>query len=359
MRHIPLLLQLLWTICLGSTPAVPPALRAAEGIHPWKQLATLPDPEGFASPIAGVSHGALLVAGGANFPDKKPWEGGTKQWHDRIFLLTKPEGNWIEAGRLQSPIAYGVSVSYKHRIITAGGSNARGHVATVFSLENRRGKIVTEQLPPLPAPIANAAGTRVGNMLYVAGGTATADATTALATVFTLNLDRPGKGWKTTPAFPGTPRMLAAAAGDGRWFYWIGGVSLSSGSDGKPVRTYLSDAYRFSPETGWERLADLPTPLAAAASPALTGARGKLWIAGGDDGSLVGTPQKQHPGFSTGSLKFNPATGGWSEGLPIPASRVTLPLVEWRGMTVLVSGEMRPGVRSPQVWAVETGSLIE
>lgn len=361
MRYVPLFLQLFWTICIGWNSGVMPVLTAAETEHRyrWKQLAPLPDPEGFASPIAGVSHGALVVAGGANFPDKKPWEGGTKQWHDRIFLLTKPDGNWIEAGRLSSPVAYGVSVSFKNRIITAGGSNATGHVATVFSLEHRRGKIVMNQLTPLPSAIANASGTRVGNTLYVAGGTASAEATSALATVFTLNLDRQEAGWKTAPVFPGAPRMLATAASDGRWFYWMGGVALSRGADGKPVRTYLRDAYRFRPETGWERLTDLPRPLAAGASPALNGARGSLWIAGGDDGSLVGTPQNRHPGFSTGSLRFNPTTGGWSEGLPIPASRVTLPLVEWRGMAVLVSGEMRPGVRSPQVWAVDAGSLIE
>ena len=31
--------------------------------------------------------GAILVAGGANFPDKKPWEGGKKVWYDTVFVL--------------------------------------------------------------------------------------------------------------------------------------------------------------------------------------------------------------------------------------------------------------------------------
>ncbi|MFO0044239.1 MAG: galactose oxidase, partial [Armatimonadota bacterium] len=51
----------------------------------WKQLPPLPDPEGFAAPFAGMSHNQLLVAGGANFPDKRPWEGGTKVWYDKVF----------------------------------------------------------------------------------------------------------------------------------------------------------------------------------------------------------------------------------------------------------------------------------
>lgn len=36
----------------------------------WAKLAPLPDKEGFASPFAGVIAGKLVVAGGANFPDK-------------------------------------------------------------------------------------------------------------------------------------------------------------------------------------------------------------------------------------------------------------------------------------------------
>ena len=39
----------------------------------WKQLADLPDVEGFAGSYAGVSNGALIVCGGANFPEKPLW----------------------------------------------------------------------------------------------------------------------------------------------------------------------------------------------------------------------------------------------------------------------------------------------
>jgi solute:Na+ symporter, SSS family len=44
----------------------------------WERLPSLPDKEGFAGPFAGTSRGVLLVAGGANFPEKKPREGGKK-----------------------------------------------------------------------------------------------------------------------------------------------------------------------------------------------------------------------------------------------------------------------------------------
>ena len=57
----------------------------------WKQLPPIPDTLGVAGAFAGTSGGALLVMGGANFPDRMPWEGGTKLWYDTLFALdTKP-----------------------------------------------------------------------------------------------------------------------------------------------------------------------------------------------------------------------------------------------------------------------------
>ena len=75
----------------------------------WKQLPSLPGPVGIAAPFAGVSHGSMIVAGGANFPDKMPWEGGRKVWHDEAWILEKPDGKWRSAGKLPRPLAYGVS----------------------------------------------------------------------------------------------------------------------------------------------------------------------------------------------------------------------------------------------------------
>src|SRR5258706_4997250 len=48
----------------------------------WLRLPSLPDPVGLAGTFAGVSEGALLVGGGANFPDRIPLEGGTKMLHE-------------------------------------------------------------------------------------------------------------------------------------------------------------------------------------------------------------------------------------------------------------------------------------
>ena len=55
----------------------------------WRIAAELPAAAGqskalgFAGMISGVHHDKLLVAGGANFPDGLPWEGGQKKYvHD-------------------------------------------------------------------------------------------------------------------------------------------------------------------------------------------------------------------------------------------------------------------------------------
>lgn len=101
----------------------------------WKRLPSLPDQEGFAAPFAGVSHDALIVAGGANFPEKKPWDGGTKVWYDAIFVLEKPEGEWKIAGKLPRPLAYGVSVTHRNSVVCVGGSDSKRHYSDVFRIE--------------------------------------------------------------------------------------------------------------------------------------------------------------------------------------------------------------------------------
>src|SRR5476649_1741872 len=101
----------------------------------WKQLPNIPDNEGFAGAFAGVSHDVLLVAGGANFPDKKPWEGGTKVWYDTIFALDQPNGKWQVVGKLPRPLGYGISLSHRNHVVCVGGSDVERHYAEVFRLE--------------------------------------------------------------------------------------------------------------------------------------------------------------------------------------------------------------------------------
>jgi N-acetylneuraminic acid mutarotase len=50
-----------------------------------KQLPNLPNEVGVAGAYAGRINDSLLIAGGANFPQSPPWEGGDKVWHREIY----------------------------------------------------------------------------------------------------------------------------------------------------------------------------------------------------------------------------------------------------------------------------------
>ncbi len=319
------------------------------GIAEPHQLPPLPDKEGFAGPFVGVSNGALLVAGGANFPDKKPWAGGKKSWYDTVFVLEKSNGEWKHAGKLPRPLGYGVCVTHGTKVVCVGGSDAEQHHADAFQLEWKGGKLFTTKLPSLPNPLANACGALVGDTLFVAGGQETPDATKTLKTAWRIDLTAREPKWQEIAPCPGGGRMLAVAAGFDRAFWMVGGVDLVVGSGDKVERHYLKDAYRYDPDKGWKRVADLPHAVTAAPSPAPIDATG-FYILGGDDGTQVGVAPDKHRGFGKTILRHDSKTEKWVEAGQLTAPRVTLPCVLWGELWVVASGEVRPGVRSPQVW---------
>lgn len=320
----------------------------------WSQVAGLPEVLGVASPFAGVSDGVLVVAGGANFPKGMPWEGGKKVWHDTVWALEKPEGTWRVAGRLPRPLAYGVSVSVGGTLLWIGGSDAERHYAEVLSYEWRGGRLVESAVSPgaLPVALANAAGAVDGNgTVYVACGSREPGEKDASNRVFAARFHGEVPRWRELPRLPGEPRVLPVAAADGETFYVFGGAALEP-REGKVVRRYLTDAWCYKEQEGWRRLADLPKPCVAAPSPAPVSG-GAVWLIGGDDGSRAGfSPPEKHPGFPGAVLRYEVAANAWTSAEKTPAPRATLPCVPWDGGFVLPSGEVRPGVRSPEVWRV-------
>jgi N-acetylneuraminate epimerase len=317
----------------------------------WERLPSLPDKEGFAGPFAGASRGVLLVAGGANFPEKKPWEGGKKVWYDTVYALDRPDGEWRVVGKLPRPLGYGVSATHRDGVVCVGGSDSGHHHADTFRLEWNAGKVVTTPLPPLPRPVANACGAVVGDSLYVAGGQESPDATETLRTIFRIDLSAEKPAWREIEPWPGGGRMLAVAASMDGLFWLAGGTDLVVGEGEKVERRYLKDAYRYDPGRGWKRLGDLPRPVVAAPSPAPVDGSG-FFVLGGDDGSKVGfSPPERHPGFAREILRLDRKTETWAEDGALTTPRVTTPLVWWNDAWVMPSGEVRPGVRSPEVWS--------
>lgn len=329
----------------------------------WGTLAPLPDKIGFAGSFAGVANGALLVAGGANFPDGgAPWTGSTKVWHDDVFVLEDAKGSWRKAGKLPQQLGYGVSISWKDALICIGGSNKDGHHASAFIIRYKDQELEYEQLPVLPATLANSCGTVIGDVVYIAGGLKAADNENASDVFWSMDLSKKHEGWKVLATWPGKPRMLSVAGSVGSSFYLFSGTALLNGE-----RVYLNDAFRYDPKSGWLKIADLPQAVVAAPSPAYQSENSILSIFGGDDGSLASEAAQlkaNHPGFSTLVLSYNTKVDEWSvsgevfsnitdDAVDSPNSSiwapVTSPLVVWNGMAVLPGGEVRPATRTPNV----------
>jgi N-acetylneuraminic acid mutarotase/peroxiredoxin len=318
----------------------------------WRQLASLPDPVGVAGSFAGVSGTTILVAGGANFPERLPWEGGRKAWHDRVWALDDVSGGWRPVGHLPRPLAYGVSVTGPCGVVCVGGSDDRQHHAESFCIRLADGGVRVETLPSLPRPVANACGAVVGTTLYVCGGTESPEATRPLAAVWSLDLAAEKSTWRQLEDCPGGPRMLATAAAVGDGLFVCGGADLKPAAE-RPERIYRRDAWLYRPGRGWKRLADPPQPIVAAPSPAPVLGSGEVVVLGGDTGEHVGfQPPERHPGFSRRLLAYDPRQDRWRDLPPAAVARVTVPVVRWGEQWLLLSGEARPGVRSPEVWGL-------
>lgn len=337
-----------------------PSLSSPQEKLVWSKLPSLPDPEGYGATFAGVSGGSLIVAGGTNFPKGFPWEGGTKVWYDTIYVLDRPEGQWkVAAEKLPQPLGYGVSASWNEALICAGGSDLKQHYADVFALRLVDGHIQIENLPSLPEPCANMCGCLVGSRLFVAGGTASPDSTTAMKNFWSLDLSSPKESmrWQVLESWPGLDRSHSVAASLDGSFILISGFRWKAGPKGEQVRIapFQTDVYRYTPTgatTGtWKRLADVPRAVGAAPSPAMSRDPSKIYVIGGIDDSVAIPAPATHPGFPLDIFEYDALTDRWNIHGQMPAgtSRVTATTAVWHGRYAIVNGERAPGRRSPEI----------
>ncbi|MBN2579519.1 MAG: sodium/solute symporter [Pirellulales bacterium] len=262
--------------------------------------------------------------------------------------------------RLPRPLAYGVSLSSREGVVCIGGGDADRHYSEAFLLQWRKGKIVLCELPRLPQTVAFACGAVLEDTLYLAGGLNSPHASTALKTLWAMDLKRPRSEWRweRRAPWPGPARMLAVAGAQDGSFFLISGVNLVPGSSlGESLRVYLNDTYRYTPGKGWQTVAATPQSVAAAPSPAMPLGQMQLAVLGGDDGAQAQENVfAAHRGFSRSVLAYQTVTDTWTLLDRIPESqvpRVTTPLVPWGNGFVVPSGEVRPGVRSPGIVEVE------
>jgi SSS family solute:Na+ symporter len=338
---------------------------AIAGSLEWSKITSLPSPDGRDHPglagcFAGFHKGVLIVAGGANFPEGAPWEGGEKRWYEEIYLLHN-EGEdkfrW-ESSKLELPVplAYGVSITTPGGVVCIGGNNSDSCTSDVFRLSFSADEQILsmEHLPALPIPLAHMSGYLLNEVIYIAGGQQSMSEPEALKVFLKLDLSKEGSdgfGWEELASWPGQARAFSVmtAQGDGE----SDCVFLFSGRDFGPHREtrVLSDGYKFNPILDqWTCLScdtDLRFPVMA--GNAIPAGNQHVIFPNGDDGTVY-SDVKNHPGFNFPGMTYNTITGTKQPvgGLPSPGV-VTAPLVEWEGAFYLISGEIRPGIRSPQI----------
>ena len=340
----------------------------------WDELPPLPDREGFAGVFAGVvgdeADHFLVVAGGANFPDKRPWEQGSKEYYARVFVLPlKQGGEWREdERRLPMKAAYGMSVGLENgKCLFMGGENAEGARDEVMEISLSGGKLSIEVIGALPKPITSGVAALVeGAVLVGAGG----DGERTHRELWQMRRQDPRWiEWKSL-GWPGEARGRVHSVGGvrGRRFYLFGGRDNAGSDEAAAERIFgldwLKDCWELDVEGGiWRRLADLPEGRSAAPSTALPVGAASFLILGGVTvdflrSQLAARPElngqgMEHPGFSDKVLSYDVVTDRWAErgemslGESLPP--VTTPVVFWEGQWIIPSGEIKPGVRTPGV----------
>ncbi len=126
-------------------------------------------------PGAGVSahyaaelDGKVIVAGGCNFPDRPPYEGGSKAFYDDILMLGSD--GWEKIGVLPCTSAYGAYTSDGKVLYIAGGADGNGAQDSFTAITLDGSKPVIKRLPFLPKGMQQGAASFDDGKIYVAGG---------------------------------------------------------------------------------------------------------------------------------------------------------------------------------------------
>lgn len=320
--------------------------------------------KGVSACYCGVINGYLYIAGGCNFPDKPVAEGGKKRFYKAIYAAKlNAEGNrleWKTVGQMPQPAAYGVSITYENSLIFVGGNNETGGLTTAIRLRPTATGMQQETLPSLPHALDNMAGAVVGHILYVVGGNCEGVATQK---VWSLDLKNTAKeGWKEEPSIPGIARVqpiAAALAGDllGVW----GGFAPKT--DSKVAQLAMNGA---SYNAGCGTWTALPVPTDALGEEVFTGGataiatpqKGVVVVGGVNKDVFLAAINKLPEGYLLHEpewYRFNSRVlcyrdGTWTQLLQHPSvARAGCALAYWDGWVYVVGGELKPGIRTPEI----------
>ena len=320
--------------------------------------------KGVSACYCGVINGYLYIAGGCNFPDKPVAEGGKKRFYKAIYAAKlNAEGNrleWKTVGEMPQPAAYGVSVTYENSLIFVGGNNETGGLTTAIRLRPTATGMQQEALPSLPHALDNMAGAVVGHILYVVGGNCAGVATQK---TWSLDLKNTAKeGWKEEPSIPGIARVqpIAATLEGGLLGVWGG---FAPKTDSKAAQLAMNGA---SYNAGCGTWTALPVPTDAIGEEVFTGGataiatpqKGVVVVGGVNKDVFLAAINKLPEGYLLHEpewYRFNSRVlcyrdGAWTQLLQHPSvARAGCALAYWDGWVYVVGGELKPGIRTPEI----------
>ena len=337
---------------------------------------------GYAGPINGISNEVLIVSGGANFPDKMPWEGGKKSYSKTIHVLEKCKDQYTWNNEVKSvlpeAIAYCGSTSTDLGVVYVGGENENGLSNKSYLLKWNAAKkeVEAKVLPDFPFAIANISLTHIGNTVYAVGGDEAAKSSDFFAS---LDLNEANPQWKTLPNLPlalANAVVIAQKGKNGVNIYVVGGrTKTASGISDLHNTTFVYDVKNQSWNTA-ATISDGKSSTNFSAGAGVAVGSHSVLIVGGDDGvifhqietylsqiaqagseelkaELIAKKNKlvtNHPGFFNGILLYNTLTNEWSKVGELPfLPHVTTPAVLWDKKIILSNGEIKPGIRTPNV----------
>ncbi len=397
---------ILWMLAVVMGLASTAAGQSAGRLQ-FSPLPPLPDPVGVAGPLTGAHNGAVIVAGGANFapPDAPDLWQRPKQFHDAIRVLQTvggdPRWRWISGitWRLSRPVAYSAVVSTSHGVLCMGGENEQGPVARVFLLSWDGHQVVEDdRIPDLPVACTAGGAAVVDDWVYLVAGLVRDDVSestqptnriwrlplAALAAAAGPDVPeawQPVVGWPDEAGPRGHALVTAQHDGFGQRLYVIGGRRPPTGAaaDGGQLE-FLSDVWsldprsfdpgRFDAATGayrgpdcWRRECNTPRPVSA--GTAVPAGPAHIMIPAYADGSRLaqqmasGLPMSQfaHPGFPAEALTYHTGLRRWSLDA-IPVNQVTTPAVRLGNDILLISGEVRPRVRTRDGWRISFATTM-
>ncbi|MDI6046111.1 kelch repeat-containing protein [Flavobacterium yafengii] len=353
----------------------------------WKKTAQLQNADGsislgFAGAINGITNDVLIVSGGANFQYKMPWEGGKKHYSKEIYVLQKCNNTYSWNKEVQStlpePIAYCGSTSTDLGVVYVGGENENGlsNKAFILKWNASKNEIDTKPLPNFPVAITNIGLTHIGNVVYAIGGD---EATKSSDLFLSIDLNSNNPEWKTLPKLPIALANSVAVVQkdkDGTTIYVIGGrTKTTSGISDLHNTTFVFNIKKQI----WESRANISdgkntTNFSAGAGVAV--GNHSIVIVGGDNGETfhkietylsqiaqTDSPQEKaklaaeknllntnHDGFYKGILVYDTRNDSWSTIGELPfLAHVTTTATLWNDEIVLSNGEIKPGIRTPDV----------